>query len=92
VEIFFDFVHPQVRVLHRPSFLSWIENGNFASDSHSILLILAICGLAGRFSGRPEVDLFDLMLLRALSSPPSKTNRTTHASSTANAVSEERVS
>ncbi|KAB8074398.1 fungal-specific transcription factor domain-containing protein [Aspergillus leporis] len=56
VEIFFDFVHPQVRVLHRPSFLSWIENGNFASDSHSILLILAICGLAGRFSGRPEND------------------------------------
>lgn len=67
VEIFFDLVHPQMRVLHRPSFLLWIESGNF-SDPDSTLLILTISTLATRFSDRPEVDLFDRMLLNGSSS------------------------
>jgi hypothetical protein len=68
IEIFFDLVHPQMRVLHRPSFLLWIESGNFKSDPDSILLILTISALAARFSDRPEVDLFDRMLLNGSSS------------------------
>jgi hypothetical protein len=71
VEIFFDLVHPQMRVLHRPSFLLWIESGNFISGPDSILLILTISALAARFSDQPEVDLFDRMLLSGSSSTQS---------------------
>lgn len=53
-----------MRVLHRPSFLSWIKNGNFKSDPHSIFLILTVSALAARFSDRPEVEIFDRMLFK----------------------------
>ncbi|KAJ6186924.1 hypothetical protein N7519_001832 [Penicillium mononematosum] len=68
IEIFFDLVHPQMRVLHKPSFLLWIESGNSKSDPDSILLILTISALAARFSDKPKVDLFDRMLLHRSSS------------------------
>ena len=62
VDIYFDFVHPQLRLLHRPSFLPWIRSGAFVSDRDSTLLLSAMFALATRYSDQPEVDLFDRSL------------------------------
>jgi hypothetical protein len=63
VEIYFDYVHPQMRLLHQPSFVDWIENGPLVIDEHSILILTSIFSLAARYSDHPEVDLFDQSLL-----------------------------
>lgn len=62
MEVYFDFVHPQIRILHRPSFLSWVQSDAFVADRGSSLLLSAMCGLAARYSDQPEVDLFDRSL------------------------------
>ncbi|KAL7947741.1 fungal-specific transcription factor domain-containing protein [Trichoderma barbatum] len=64
VEAFFDHVHPQIRLLHQPSFVDWVESGSYALDEHATLILSSIFSLAARYSDHPEVDLFDRMLLR----------------------------
>lgn len=63
VKVYFDFVHPQIRLLHQPSFVEWIQNGSLAFDKHATLILTSIFSLAARYSDHPEVDLFDQSLL-----------------------------
>ncbi|ETI21751.1 hypothetical protein G647_05820 [Cladophialophora carrionii CBS 160.54] len=62
VEVYFDYVHPQIRLFHQPSFVPWVESSSFVSDGYSTLLLLAMFSLAARYSDQPEVDLFDRSL------------------------------
>jgi hypothetical protein len=68
VEVYFDFVHPQLRLLYRPSFLPRVQSGAFVSDRHSTLVLIAISALAARYSDQPEVDPFDRSLCKKLES------------------------
>ncbi|SPO06597.1 uncharacterized protein DNG_09287 [Cephalotrichum gorgonifer] len=62
VDVYFDFLHPQIRLLHRPTFVPWVQSRAFVSDRDSTLLLSAIFALAARYSDQPEVDLFDRSL------------------------------
>lgn len=64
VDVYFDFLHPQIRLLHRPTFIPWVQSGAFVSDHDSALLLMAMFALASRYSDQPEVDLFDRSLSR----------------------------
>ncbi|RTE69510.1 hypothetical protein BHE90_016108 [Fusarium euwallaceae] len=63
LDVYFDCIHPQLRLLHRPNFLVWVRSGAFLSDRDDTLLLLsAMFALATRYSDQPEVDLFDRSL------------------------------
>jgi hypothetical protein len=63
VDVFFDAVQPQFRLLHRPSFVGRLGSGLLLSDKHSVLLLNAMFALSARYSNDPRVELFDLSLL-----------------------------
>ncbi|QYS93350.1 Fungal_trans domain-containing protein [Trichoderma simmonsii] len=67
LDVFFDYVHPQIRLLHQPSFVSRVESGSYALDEQATLILSSMFALAARYSDQPEVDLFDRMLLRRAS-------------------------
>ncbi|KAL6807494.1 fungal-specific transcription factor domain-containing protein [Trichoderma sp. SZMC 28013] len=67
LNVFFDHVHPQIRLLHQPSFVSRVESGSYALDEQATLILSSMFSLAARYSDHPEVDLFDRMLLRQAS-------------------------
>ncbi|KAJ4865101.1 fungal specific transcription factor domain-containing protein [Trichoderma breve] len=67
LDVYFDYVHPQIRLLHQPSFVSRVESGSYALDEQATLILSSIFALAARYSDHPEVDLFDRMLLRRAS-------------------------
>ncbi|KAK4080542.1 transcriptional regulator family: Fungal Specific TF [Trichoderma harzianum] len=67
LDVFFDYVHPQIRLLHQPSFVSRVESGSYALDEQATLILSSMFALAARYSDHPEIDLFDRMLLRRAS-------------------------
>ncbi|PNP49572.1 hypothetical protein THARTR1_09894 [Trichoderma harzianum] len=64
LDVFFDYVHPQIRLIHQPSFMARVETGSYESDGHARLMLLGMFSLAARYSDHPEVELFDRKLLR----------------------------
>ncbi|UKZ74118.1 hypothetical protein TrVFT333_001777 [Trichoderma virens FT-333] len=67
IDVFFDHVHPQIRLLHQPSFVDWVGSGSYAMDEHATLILTSMFSVAARYTEHPEVDLFDRMLLRRAS-------------------------
>lgn len=62
VDLFFDFVQPQFRLLHRPSFVSWVHSESFLSCKNSTLVLTAMFALSAKYSDDPRVDVFDASL------------------------------
>ncbi|OBT63512.1 hypothetical protein VE03_08087 [Pseudogymnoascus sp. 23342-1-I1] len=76
VDVFFNAVHPQFRLLHRPTLAQKLHDPSYLASKEAALLLNAIFALAARYSNDIRVELFDLSLLRHQSdiSSPSNTS------------------
>lgn len=59
VEVYFNFVHPQLRVLHPRRFLRQIQDPDFQLDESFSFLLTVICAIAARYSNLVGVEIFD---------------------------------
>jgi hypothetical protein len=63
VEVYFESVQPQFRLLHRPSFLQRLHSGSLERERYSSLVLNAIFALATKYTDDPRVYLFDGSLM-----------------------------
>jgi hypothetical protein len=65
VDVFFSVVHPQFRLLHRPSLERQLCEPSFMSERGFLGLLSAIFALSARYSDNVEVILFDQSLYKS---------------------------
>lgn len=71
VDIFFAVVHPQFRLLHRPTIIQQLNDHSYICSEKAALLLNAIFALAARYSDDIRVEILDLSLQRPLGDKPS---------------------
>ncbi|RDL40547.1 uncharacterized protein BP5553_00526 [Venustampulla echinocandica] len=74
VDVFFDVVHPQFRLLHRPTLTEQLHDPSYLATKEAAFLLNAIFALTARYLGDIRVELFDLSLLRRQSDKSSLSN------------------
>ncbi|KAF8176117.1 fungal-specific transcription factor domain-containing protein [Mycena galopus ATCC 62051] len=55
LDLYFNFVHPTIPILHRPSFERSVANGLHLTDSDFGGTLLSVLGIASRYSNDPRV-------------------------------------